>query len=98
MTMITGMTMRWATLGCDAAVLSLDPHSLAEVLDSILTVGRRARVPDSAAGLADGLRARSHASRPSGLGAQESPPGGVQAAWSGLIAAARRIRRTEPPH
>ena len=45
-------------LGCQADVLSLDPHSLAEVLDSILTVGRRAGVPDSAARLADGLRAR----------------------------------------
>ncbi len=31
-------------LGCQADVLSLDPHSLAEVLDSILTVGRRAGV------------------------------------------------------
>ena len=45
-------------LGCQADVLSLDPHSLAEVLDSILTVGRRAGVPDSATRLADDLRAR----------------------------------------
>ena len=45
-------------LGCQADVLSLDPHSLAEVLDSILTVGRRAGVPDRAARLATGLRAR----------------------------------------
>ena len=45
-------------LGCHADVLSLDPHSLAEVLDSILTVGRRAGVPDSAERLAGGLRAR----------------------------------------
>jgi iron complex transport system substrate-binding protein len=45
-------------LGCQADVLSLDPHTLGEVLDSILVVGRRAGVPDRAARLADGLRAR----------------------------------------
>jgi iron complex transport system substrate-binding protein len=45
-------------LGCQADVLSLDPQSLAEVLDSILTVARRAGVPDSAARLAGGLHAR----------------------------------------
>ena len=32
-------------LGCHADVLSLDPHSLDEVLDSILAVGQRAGVP-----------------------------------------------------
>ena len=45
-------------LGCHADVLSLDPHTLDEVLDSILAVGRRAGVPDRAARLAGGLRAR----------------------------------------
>jgi iron complex transport system substrate-binding protein len=45
-------------LGCQADVLSLDPHSLAEVLDSILTVGRRAGVPDRAARLVGDLQAR----------------------------------------
>ena len=45
-------------LGCQADVLSLDPHSLAEVLDSILTVGRRVGVPDRAARLVGDLRAR----------------------------------------
>ena len=30
-------------LGCQADVLSLDPHSLEEVLDSILAVGRADR-------------------------------------------------------
>jgi iron complex transport system substrate-binding protein len=45
-------------LGCQADVLSLDPHSLDEVLDSILAVGRRAGVQDRAARLVGGLRAR----------------------------------------
>jgi iron complex transport system substrate-binding protein len=45
-------------LGCQAEVLSLDPHTLAEVLGSILTVGQRAGVPERAARLVDGLRAR----------------------------------------
>ena len=45
-------------LGCQADVLSLDPYSLAEVLDTILTVGERAGVPDRAQRLVSGLRAR----------------------------------------
>ena len=45
-------------LGCQADVLTLDPHSLAEVLDSILLVGRRAGVPERAAALVSGLRER----------------------------------------
>jgi iron complex transport system substrate-binding protein len=45
-------------LGCQADVLSLDPHSLADVLDSILDVGRRAGVPDRAGRLVAALRAR----------------------------------------
>jgi iron complex transport system substrate-binding protein len=45
-------------LGCQADVLSLDPHSLGDVLDSILAVGRRAGVPERAARLVDELRAR----------------------------------------
>jgi len=45
-------------LGCQADVLSLDPHSLGDVLSSILEVGRRAGVPDRAARLVDDLRAR----------------------------------------
>ena len=45
-------------LGCQADVLSLDPHSLGEVLRSILEVGRRTGVPDRAARLVDDLRAR----------------------------------------
>jgi iron complex transport system substrate-binding protein len=45
-------------LGCHADVLTLDPHSLAEVLDSILVVGRRAGVPGRAAVLVGELRTR----------------------------------------
>jgi len=45
-------------LGCHADVLTLDPHSLAEVLDSILLVGQRAGVPRRAAALVGDLRTR----------------------------------------
>ena len=45
-------------LGCQAEVLSLDPHSLEEVLDSILTVGQRTGASDRAARLVGELRAR----------------------------------------
>jgi iron complex transport system substrate-binding protein len=45
-------------LGCQADVLSLDPHSLDEVLDSILAVGHRTGVPQQAARLVSELRAR----------------------------------------
>ncbi|MFC0004496.1 ABC transporter substrate-binding protein [Micromonospora siamensis] len=45
-------------LGCRADVLSLDPHTLDEVFDTVLAVGERAGVPDRAHALVDGLRAR----------------------------------------
>ncbi|MFF5228795.1 cobalamin-binding protein [Dactylosporangium sp. NPDC000521] len=45
-------------LGCRADVLSLDPHSLEEVLGTIVAVAARAGVPDRAARLVAGLRAR----------------------------------------
>jgi iron complex transport system substrate-binding protein len=45
-------------LGCRADVLTLDPHSLDEVLDSIVAVGQRAGVPERAAALVAGLRER----------------------------------------
>ena len=45
-------------LGCQANVLSLDPHSLEDVLDSIHAVGQRAGVPERASELTAGLRAR----------------------------------------
>jgi iron complex transport system substrate-binding protein len=45
-------------LGCRADVLALDPHSLDDVLDSILLVGRRAGVAGRAETLVAGLRER----------------------------------------
>jgi iron complex transport system substrate-binding protein len=45
-------------LGCQADVLSLDPRTLDQVLDSILSVGGRTGVPERAACLVAGLRAR----------------------------------------
>jgi iron complex transport system substrate-binding protein len=45
-------------LGCRADVLTLDPHTLDEVLDSIVAVGQRAGVPERAAALVAGLRER----------------------------------------
>ena len=45
-------------LGCQADVVSLDPHTLTEVLDSILEVGNRTGVSDRAAELVSGLRSR----------------------------------------
>jgi iron complex transport system substrate-binding protein len=45
-------------LGCQAEVLSLDPHSLTEVLDSIQAVGTRAGVPGRASRLVGELQAR----------------------------------------
>jgi iron complex transport system substrate-binding protein len=45
-------------LGCRADVLSLDPHSLDDVLDSILAIGQRAGVADRATRLTIELRAR----------------------------------------
>jgi iron complex transport system substrate-binding protein len=45
-------------LGCRADVLSLDPHSLEDVLDSILAVGRATGTPRRAERLVGALRAR----------------------------------------
>ncbi|MEV0129798.1 ABC transporter substrate-binding protein [Dactylosporangium sp. NPDC050688] len=45
-------------LGCRADVLSLDPHSLDDVLGTIVAVGDRVGVPQRAARLVAGLRAR----------------------------------------
>ena len=45
-------------LGCHAEVLSLDPHSLADVLESILAVGRQTGAAERARLLVAGLRAR----------------------------------------
>jgi iron complex transport system substrate-binding protein len=45
-------------LGCRADVLSLDPHSLEDVLESILAVGRAAGAPDRARQVVGDLRDR----------------------------------------
>ncbi|SNY55526.1 ABC transporter substrate-binding protein [Paractinoplanes atraurantiacus] len=45
-------------LGCRADVLSLDPYTLDEVLQTFLEVGAAAGVPDRAQALISGLRAR----------------------------------------
>jgi iron complex transport system substrate-binding protein len=45
-------------LGCQSEVLTLDPRTLAEVLDSILVVGRATSVPGQAERLVAGLRER----------------------------------------
>ena len=45
-------------LGCRADVVSLDPYTLEEVLETIRTVGTRMGVADRASRLIDGLRAR----------------------------------------
>ncbi|MGN6793845.1 MAG: cobalamin-binding protein [Streptosporangiaceae bacterium] len=47
-----------AHLGCQADVLSLDPHTLGEVLESIRAVGERAGVPARAAELVARMRTR----------------------------------------
>jgi iron complex transport system substrate-binding protein len=61
-----------AYLGCQADVLTLDPHSLDDVLDSILVVGRRAGVADRAERLVGQLRARLARVAASVAGARES--------------------------
>jgi len=45
-------------LGCRADVISLDPHTLDDVLDSIMTVGKRLGVEQRADELVAGLRVR----------------------------------------
>lgn len=47
-----------AYLGCRAEVVALDPHSLADVLESIRTVGARTRAERRAGELVAGLRSR----------------------------------------
>jgi iron complex transport system substrate-binding protein len=44
--------------GCRAAVLTFDPHTLDDVLDSVVVLGRATDRADAAAALVDGLRAR----------------------------------------
>ena len=45
-------------LGCRAEVLALDPHTLAEVIDTLLQVGQHTGVDDRARQVVDGLRTR----------------------------------------
>jgi len=45
-------------LGCRSDVLSLDPYTLDEVLDTIIAVGERAGVPERASALVSELRGR----------------------------------------
>ena len=52
-----------AHLGCTAEVLTIDPHTLDEVLASIVTLGRVTGHPDEAAALVTSLRARLSAVR-----------------------------------
>jgi iron complex transport system substrate-binding protein len=47
-----------AHLGCTAEVLTIDPHTLGEVLSSIVTLGRATGSEDAATALVAGLRAR----------------------------------------
>jgi iron complex transport system substrate-binding protein len=52
-----------AHLGCTAEVLTVDPHTLDEVLDSVLLLGRATGTVDTAHDLVDSLRARLDAVR-----------------------------------
>lgn len=47
-----------AHLGCTAEVLTIDPHTLAEVLDSVATLGRATSCEDAAESLVTSLQAR----------------------------------------
>jgi iron complex transport system substrate-binding protein len=47
-----------ALLGCRADVLTIDPHTLDEVLDSVVTLGRSSGRTETADALVDGLRVR----------------------------------------
>jgi iron complex transport system substrate-binding protein len=94
-------------LGCQADVLSLDPSSLDDVLDSILAVGRRAGVPDRAARLvacasawATAPRAspgaRGPGSRSSSGPTRRSPPATGYPTWSLRLAASPSPPAPEP--
>ena len=50
-----------AYLGCRAEVLTIDPHTIGEVLDSVASLGAATGCEDSAAGLVAGLRQRLYA-------------------------------------
>jgi iron complex transport system substrate-binding protein len=71
-------------LGCQADVLSLDPYSLAEVLDTIRAVGERAGVPDRAALLHHELSTR--LSRVAAAVAGRPGQRSVQTSWADISA------------
>ena len=60
---VTTVDAALAHLGCTAEVLTVDPHTLDEVLDSVLLLGRATGHVDTAHDLVDGLRARLDAVR-----------------------------------
>jgi iron complex transport system substrate-binding protein len=74
-------------LGCQADVLTLDPHSLDDVLDSILIVGQRAGVADRAERLVGELRARLARVAASVPGAGAAGASGAGASAAGASAA-----------
>ena len=80
-------------LGCRADVISLDPRSLDDVLESILLVGSRAGVPDRAELLVAGLRSRLAAVSPCGCHRTSSHRGQPTARRTGLGDRRRRHRR-----
>jgi iron complex transport system substrate-binding protein len=76
-------------LGCQADVLTLDPHSLDEVLDSILVVGQRAGVADRAERLVGELRARLARVAASVAGASGAGTSGAGTSGAGTSGAGR---------
>jgi iron complex transport system substrate-binding protein len=76
-------------LGCRADVLTLDPHSLDDVLDSILVVGQRAGVADRAERLVGQLRGRLArvAASVAGAGVAGAGAAGAGAAGAGAAGA-----------
>jgi iron complex transport system substrate-binding protein len=60
---VTTVDAALAHLGCTAEVLTVDPHTLDEVLDSVLLLGKATGHVDAAHDLVDALRARLDAVR-----------------------------------
>src|SRR4051794_41258878 len=55
---VTTVDAALAHLGCRADVLTVDPHTLEEVLESVLLLGRTTGREEAAAGLVHSLRQR----------------------------------------
>ena len=60
---VTTVDAALAHLGCRAEVLTVDPHTLEEVLDSVLLLGKTTGRTDAALSLVDSLRSRLDAVR-----------------------------------